>query len=380
MPCAGPSPVSGHLLHLGLKELRALARDRVMLGLIAYVFTVAIYTAATAMPESLNRATLAIVDEDHSPLSLRIAEAFQPPYFAPPDFIDRGQMDARMDAGLDTFALDIPPGFQRDVLAGQRPAIQLNVDATRMSQAFTGTAYVQRILGSEVDAFVRRHRGEPAAPVALSARVRFNPRLEPAWFGSIMELINHITLLGIVLTGAALIREREHGTVEHLLSMPVSPLEIMGAKVWSMGLVVLLGAALSLLLVVQGVLQVPIRGSLGLFLAGTALHLFAATSLGIFLATLARSMPRFGLLLILVLMPLQMLSGGVTPRESMPELVRALMLAVPDTHFVMLAQSILFRGAGLEVVWPQFLAMALIGLALFLFALARFRRAIAAPA
>ncbi len=132
--------------------------------------------------------------------------------------------------------------------------------------------------------------------------------------------------------------------------------------------------------VVQGLLAVPIEGSLALFLAGAALHLFATTSLGIFLGTIARSMPQFGLLLMLVLLPLQMLSGGTTPRESMPEIVQYLMLAAPNTHFVMLAQAILYRGAGLAVVWPQFVAIAAIGSVLFGLALARFRSTISAMA
>jgi ABC-2 type transport system permease protein len=108
-------------------------------------------------------------------------------------------------------------------------------------------------------------------------------------------------------------------------------------------------------------------------MAGTALHLFATTCMGIFLATVAGTMPQFGLLLMLVLLPLQALSGGLTPRESMPEIIQNLMLVAPNTHFVMLAQSILFRGAGLDVVWPQFATLFGIGLVLFYFSLRRFR-------
>jgi len=180
--------------------------------------------------------------------------------------------------------------------------------------------------------------------------------------------------LSIILTGAALIREREHGTIEHLLVMPVTPTEIMVAKVWSMGLVVLVSAGLSLTFVVRGLLQVPIEGSVALFLVGAALHLFATTSMGIFMATLARSMPQFGMLLVLVLLPLQMLSGGTTPRESMPDFVQNIMLAAPTTHFVELGQAILYRGAGFSVVWQPFLALTLIGAVLFAFSLARFRK------
>jgi len=365
-----------NILHLGIKELWGLARDPIMLVLIVYAFTASIYTAATAMPETLNKAPIAIVDEDRSPLSTRIVGAFYPPYFLPPAMVTQAEMDSRMDSGIDTFALDIPPEFQRDVLAGRSPTIQLNVDATRVSQALTGSSYVQTIVTQEVQEFTKRYRADTAQPVDLALRARFNPELNKSWFGAVMEVINQVTMLAIVLTGAALIREREHGTIEHLLAMPVTPLEIMTSKVWAMGLVVLAACGFALVVVVQGLLSVPIQGSISLFLCGAALHLFATTSMGIFMGTVARSMPQLGLLLILVLLPLQMLSGGMTPRESMPEWVQYVMLGAPTTHFVMLAQGILYRGAGLTVVWLQFLAIALIGAGFFSIALARFRRTI----
>ena len=365
-----------NIYRLGVKELWSLLRDPIMLGLIVYTFTLSVYSAATAMPETLHNAPIAIVDEDGSPLSARIVSAFYPPQFTPPAMITLAEMDPGMDAGLYTFVLDIPPGFQSDVLAGRRAEIQLNIDATRMSQAFSGNAHIQQMVMAEITEFVQRYRGSAAPPVGLELRVRFNPALERSWFGALMEVINNVTMLSIILTGAALIREREHGTIEHLLVMPVTPTEIMLAKVWSMGLVVLLAASLSLALVVRGLLKVPIEGSVALFLAGAALHLFATTSMAIFMATLARSMPQFGLLMVLTLIPLQLLSGGTTPRESMPELVQTLMLAAPTTHFVELSQAILYRGAGLDVVWTPFLALAAIGAVLFSVSLARFRKTI----
>ena len=365
-----------NIYRLGVKELWSLWREPVMLVLIVYTFTVAVYTAATAMPETLHLAPIAIVDDDDSALSERIASSFYPPRFTPPARITPAEIDPGMDAGDYTFVLSIPPHFQRDVLAGRAPRLQLNVDATRMSQAFTGSGFVQQIVMGEVNEFVQRYRGSALPPVELALRARFNPALEQAWFGSVMEVVSHVTMLSIILTGAALIREREHGTVEHLLVMPVTPTEIMLAKVWSMGAVVLLAASVSLNLVIRGALRVPIEGSVALFLAGTTLHPFATTSMGIFMATLARSMPQFGLLIMLVLMPLQMLSGGSTPRESMPQLVRDLMLLAPTTHFTELSQAILYRGAGLDVVWKQCGALLVTGAVFFSVSLARFRRTI----
>ena len=370
----------GTIWRLGVKELWSLWRDPVMLVLIAFSFTVSVYTAATAVPETLHNVPIAIVDEDHSPLSQQITAAFYPPQFIPPAMIDHEQVDPGMDIGRYTFVLNIPPDFQRDVLAGRDAEIQINVDATRMSQAFTGNGNIQQIILGEIEEFMRGRGSAMSSPVDLVLRARFNPALENAWFGGLMQIINQITMLSIILTGAALIREREHGTIEHLLVMPVTPAQIMISKVWSMSLVVLVAAALSLNGIVRGLLHVPIEGSLPLFFTGAALHLFAMTAMGIYLATLARNMPQFGMLMILILLPLQMLSGGTTPRESMPWLVQDLMLIAPTTHFVELGQAILYRGAGLDVVWPSLAALLLIGSIMFHLSLRRFRSTIGSMA
>lgn len=369
-------PNISNIFRLGVKELWSLIRDPILLFLIAYTFTISIYTSASAVPDSLHKASIAVVDEDQSPISNRIVSSFYPPHFTKPGILELNEIDPQMDAGNYTFAVNIPPEFQRDLLANRQPTIQLNVDATRMTQAFTGSTYIQQIISEEVNDFISRYRSSDDLPVDIAYRMRFNPNLTQSWFGALNEVINTITMLSIVLTGAALIREREHGTIEHLLVMPVTPTEIMLAKVWSMGFVVLVSAILSLHFIVQGALSVPVEGAIPLFFFGAAIHLFATTSMGIFLATLARSMPQFGMLLLLVLIPLQLLSGGVTPRESMPVFVQDIMSLAPTTHFIKLGQAILFRGAGFEIIWPSFLALFAIGAALFSLSLMRFRKTI----
>ncbi|MBG0791321.1 MAG: ABC transporter permease [Desulfovibrionaceae bacterium] len=365
-----------NILTLGGKEFRSLCHDKAMLFLILFMFSATVYADAKAKPESLNRATVAVVDEDRSQLSGRIISALHPPQFMPPELISLNEMDKGLDSGRYTFVLNIPPDFQRDVIAGRNPDLQLNVDATRMLQAQTGTSYLENIVDGEIRAHVQRRQASPAMPVNLNIRVFFNPNVIQSWFAAINSIINNITLLAILLTGAALIRENEHGTIEHLLVMPVTPFEIMLSKIWSMGLVVLLTSSLSLHFMVQGVLGVNLNGSLLLFACCTILYLFAAASAGIYMATLARTMPQFGLLAILVLLPLVILSGGVTPRESMPEVIQWIMSMAPTTHYVSLAQAILFRGADFSIIWPSLLTMAAIGTLFFLFAHQRLRRMI----
>ena len=365
------------IMQLGVKELRSVWHDKVLLIFMLWAFSGGIYSAAHAVSRELHLAPIAVVDEDRSPLSQRIIRAFYRPYFLEPVPIGLADVDRGLDTGRYTFVLDIPPDFQRDVQAGRQPTVQVNIDATRMSQAFIGATYIQNIVTDEVRDYVLRRSPDVVPTIPLVVRVKFNPNLDGIWFGGVMKIIDNITLLSVILTGAALIREREHGTLEHLLVMPLTPLQIMAAKVWANGAVVLVTATLSLVVVVKGLLGVPIAGSLPLFVFGAMLHLFSTTSLGIVLATLARSMPQFGLLMILVILPLQMLSGGMTPPESMPAAVQAIMLAAPTTHFVSFAQAILYRGAGLDVVWRQCVAITAIGAVFFLIALARFRRAVA---
>lgn len=364
-----------NIFYLGLKELQGLLRDHLLLGLIVYSFSLGIFTAYQAQPDSLTRAAIAIVDEDNSQLSKRIADAFFPPMFTMPDHISRSEIDSSMDRGDYTFVLVIPPDFQRDVIAGKTPELQLNVDATRMSQAFTGAGYIQQIAMKEISSF--ENSKNSADPARVVTRNRFNPNLTQGWFTSVMQLVNNITMLAIILTGAALIRERESGTLEHLLVLPVTPFEIIASKIWSMLVVVLAASALSLLFIINGALHIPIAGSVPLFLCGVALHLFAVTSLGIFLGCIAKNMPQLGMLLILVYLPMQMLSGSSTPQESMPLWVQRMMLAAPTTHFVDFSQSILFRGAGLNVVWEPFLWLIGIGGVLFIYSLACFRKSVA---
>jgi ABC-2 type transport system permease protein len=281
-----------------------------------------------------------------------------------------------MDTGQYSFSLGIPPNFQSDVLAGRQPAVQLNVDGTLVSQAYIGAGYIQSIVSGEASDFVQRYRTVAPMPSELEPRTMYNPNLIQAWFSAVMEIINNVTMLSIILTGAALVREREHGTIEHLLVMPLTPLQIMASKVWSMGVVVLIAAAFGLEVMVRGVVGVVISGSIPLFLIGLLLTLLATTSLGIFLGTIARSMPQFGLLVILVLLPLEILSGSLTPRESMPLFVQKVMLIAPTTYFVNLSQAILYRAAGISIVWPQFLAILGIAILFFAAALVRFRRSI----
>jgi ABC-2 type transport system permease protein len=359
------------IFHLGIKELYSLKADPVLVALIVYTFTFAIYAVATGAKFEVANAAVAVVDEDRSMLSARLRDALLPPFFKTPKLIDASEIDAAMDEGRFVFVVEIPPQFEQDVIAGRHPSVQIDIDATAMSQAGNGAAYIQNIILQEVVAAVPG--ASQTQPVELVVRASFNPNLKSEWFTAVMQVINNITMLSIILTGAALIREREHGTIEHLLVMPVTPIEIMLAKIWANGLVIIIAAILSLIVVVERLLGVPVAGSIGLFVAAAVLYQFSVTSLGILIATVSTSMAQFGLIVMPVLIIMNLLSGSTTPMESMPGWLQDVMQLSPSTHFVALSQSVLYRGAGLAIIYPQMLALIGTGAAFFAIAALRFR-------
>lgn len=362
-----------NVFRLGLKELSSLRADPVLIVLIVYIFSFAVYSVATGAKLEVLNASVAYVDQDRSALTGRIVSAILPPEFNPPEEIAASDVQAVMDSGRYVFVLTFPPNFEADVLAGRQPEILLAVDATAMVQAGNGSVFLQEIISTEIAKFVSGDDSTTTLPIDLVIRTLFNPNQNSVWFSSVMQVINNVTILSVLLTGAALIREREHGTIEHLLVMPVTPSEIMVAKIWANGLVIVIAAILSLLLVVQALLGVPVTGSIPLFVAGTVLYLVSVTGLGILLATFTTSMPQFGLLALPVLVVMNLLSGSTTPMESMPAWLQNVMAFSPSTHFVAFAQAILYRGAGFTIVWPDMLLMAAIGAVFFLVALKRFR-------
>lgn len=368
---------AANVVHLGLKELASVWRDRGMMIFIVWAFTGAIYLVASGASTEMRNASVGFVDGDQSQLSNRIRDALRPPNFAPPISLDRAGIDHAMDAARITFVIDVPPRFEQDLLAGRTPTLQVIVDATAMTQAGIGTGYISQIVSGEIERFLEL-RGTPAtAPIAFTVRAFFNPNLEDKRHMAVMEIVNNVCMLSIILVGAAVVREREHGTIEHLLVMPVSASEIVFAKIWANGLVVLVAVFLSLVLVAKGALGITINGSIAIYMIGAVVFLFAVMALGIMLATITPTMPQFALLAFPTVIVMEVLSGGMTPIESMPAYLQMLMTAVPSTHYVKFSLGVLFRDAPLSIVWPEIAWMAGLGAVYVVIALARFRAMLA---
>ena len=366
-----------NILWLGIKELRSLGSDTVLVVFVAYAFTAAVYIQATGIKSEVNNASIAFVDEDHSELSEELTTAFYPPYFKWPEYITAHEVEKAMDEGRYMFVVAIPPMFEHDLRVGRHPDIQVNIDATVMMQANIGANYIQNIIFDRVNSYLWRAHVPPVPPANVVVRRLFNPNGEDTWFMSVVAIVNQITILTMILTGAAVIREREHGTLEHLLVMPLTAFEIAMAKVWANSLVILVATACSLLLVVKLALDTPFAGSVPLWFCGVVLYLFFMTALGIFLATVSRSMAQFALLCILLILPMILLSGGSTPVESQPQWMQYISFLIPARHFVSFSQAIIYRGGGIQAVWPQFLMVSTTGLSFFVYSLTQFRKSIA---
>ena len=364
-----------NIYNLSIKELKTLFYDKVMVLLVIYSFSFAIYIGGTQTSTELRNASIAFVDSDKSTLSTRIIDSFMKPRFNTPAVISYDDVNAKLDSGYYTFVILIPANFEKDVLAGKSPDILANIDATRMTQAGIGSGYIQNIISQEVQTFLKGTYDSSVNPQIVS-RYKYNPNLTSMWFGSINEIINNIVMISILLSGAALVREREHGTIEHLMVMPLRAFEIMLSKILSTCLVVLVCVSFSLLVVIELILKIPLSGSVPLYLLCTFLVLFATTSMGVFMGTIVKNMPQLGMIFILTILPLMLLSGSITPYESMPMILQDLMKLMPTSHFVDLSQAILFKGASISIIWEKMLIIFIIGVVFFVSTLALFKRSL----
>lgn len=361
---------------LGTKEVRSLFRDIVMISLIVWALGPGLMMRAAGIKETVNNASVAIVGEDRSQLSRSLRNVLTPPYFQQPVLIKSDDVDRVMDQSRYTFVIVIPPGFEADIRRGRRPEVQLNIDATAITLAATGAAYIQEMLMKAVGDYAQRADAVSFSTVNLVTRRAFNPNGVQVWFQAIVALLDQVSILTIALVGAALLREREHGTVEHLMVMPLTSFEIAMSKVLANGMVILIAFGVSMIVVVEYALDVPIAGSRPLLFLGASLYLFSAAAIGMFLGTVARTMAQFSLLMLMTIMPLLMLSGGMTPIESQPDWLQPITNILPSRHYMTFAHAVVFRGAGLHIVWPQLIAIAALGSIFLMASLLLFRRSI----
>jgi ABC-2 type transport system permease protein len=363
------------------KEMLQLFRDVPIVLLLVYSFTLAVFLTGNGIRSQLHNASLLVRDADHSFSSRELIHRFQAPFFRFDGLIADSRDGLRaLDRGKAMAVLEIPPRFHEQLLTGEPTAVQLLVDTTNSPQGLSAASYAARIVArfGQESRPVRVGSPEEASqnmPVIVSDhRVWYNQDQNDAWFESVSHILRQITIFAILLPAAAMVREKERGTVEQLLVSPLTPFQIMLSKVLAMTAVILCATAVGLFGVAQPAFGVPVRGSVTLFFGLTALFVFTTAGMGLAAATLTRNQAQVGMLTILVVAPMLLLSGLVAPMEALPAWARHLMILSPLRYFIEIAHGILFKGVGLSLLWDSVLAMALLGGGLFGFGMWRFRR------
>jgi len=362
------------------KELLQLGRDTLLVVAVLYMFTLDIMMAG-GVKMDLNEAVVVVHDADHSMASRELIYRFRPPYFKlDGEILDQKEGIQLLDQGKALVVLDIPPSFQHDLIQGRPTAVQLQIDTSNTVLGTLAASYSAQIIGQySFDTALQRmgltDESLTAVPMLVDRhRVWYNPNQKDAWFMPISELLTVITVLAMMLPAAAAVREKERGTIEQLLVSPLTPIQILLPKVVAMTLVILLGTALSVFLILQGVFHVPMNGSLPLFFAVTALYTFALSGLGLFVSTMSRNLAQAIMLLIMIMMPIILLSGSWTPPEAMPPGIRQAMYISPLYYYIEMSYGILLKGAGLKILWDSLLGLTLLGSLIFSFGVWRFQR------
>jgi len=369
------------IIAMTLKELKQLIRDPVLLLIIAYFFTLDVYMAGSGINLSLRNASVMVNDHDHSAASRELIYRFRPPYF---DF--KGEISGKNEAeellnkGQILAVLDIPENFQRHLLQGLPEAVQFQVDTSNTVLGTLATVYATEITAGFGQDFVGKRTGMDTGQMAVLPviqnryRVLYNPNRLDSWFMSINELLTVIAMLSMMLPAAAAVREKERGTIEQLAVSPLSSLQVLLPKVISMGLVILFGVAVCLFFIIIPIFDLPVKGSISLFFAVTALFVFTASGIGLFISTISHSLGQVTMLVILLLMPLILLSGAWTPPEAMPQVLQWAMYISPLYYFNEMSYAILLKGAGIDILWDSLLGLTALGAVFFNFGVWRFRR------
>ncbi len=370
----------GRLGSMVRKEFRQLAGDWPILFILVWGFSGAIFIAGRAISMDLNNYPVAVLDYSHSQESRELIARLRPPNFKIVSLLaSDAELLGTLDEGGASLAVIIPPTFQRDVQQG-RGRFQVISDGTQSQMATLAGGYITRLAGEYAVELLERRIGPAGRTLArlpqVDARVRmeYNPNITSAWFSSMLEMLNMITMISMLLTAAAMVREKEQGTLEQILVSPLRPAELFAAKIIPTVVVILALSPLGLFGIVQGVFHTPLRGSVLFFYAVSVLYIASVASLGLAIAVIARNLAQAMMMLFLILFPMLFLSGATTPPESMAPWMRYATLISPMRYYIDFGYQVLFKGNGLAYVWHDVLGIGLMGALMFGFSVWRFRK------
>jgi len=382
----------GRFWALALKELRQIRRDRRLAMSLVVPPMLQVLLFGFALDSHVRDLRLGVVDESRTLESRELVSAITENQTFPladsywtTEELGRALAAGRLDVGV-----VVPYDYAR-LRARNRPAtVQVLLNAANANTAQIAQGYVEGAVASlnqQAEAGVRpgapvesgRDDQDAVRPASVRARVEvrpaflYNPGLVNTWFIVTGVFGTLIILNGSLVSGATMIREKERGTVEQLLMTPASALEVIAAKIIPL-FVLLMGMVVLVLVVARLVFHVPFRGSLLLVLVACGCCVLTGIGIGTFLSTFARSANQTQLIGFFVNPPLAMLSGALTPIEAMPKWIQPITLLNPIAHFASVARAVLVKGAGLDVVYPHLLALAVLAVGLVGVSAWRFRR------
>jgi ABC-2 type transport system permease protein len=364
------------ILGLAIKERRQLLRDPRTRPLIFVSPIIQLLLFGYAVTTDVERAATFVVDHDRTAESRRLVEAFTAAgYFEIVGRSDRpSDLTAALDRGHAIAGLEIPAGFARDLTAGRGARVQFLTDGSNSNTA----TIVQAYAGQIVRRFALTSGGAGTgavvpAGIELRTRAWFNPELSSRVYNVPAVIGTLLVLMCLLLTAMAVVREREVGTLEQLLVSPISAGELMLGKTLPV-----LGIALFDLALITTVavlwFHVPLRGSLLDLLLGALVFIFAALALGLLISTLSKTQQEAFMTMFLLFFPMLILSGLLLPVHTMPPFFQWLTLLNPLRHFLDIVRAIFIKGAGLDVLWPSYVALLLLAGAIISAAVWRFRR------
>lgn len=364
--------MGARLTGLIVKEMIQFLRNRVMLILILWLYTIEVIICTLALSFEVKDMPLAVVDLDRTPASRSLIQSFLvTDAFAPAGYPATEAVAADwLQEGRARIALIVPRNFQRDLTRAEPPAIQVLLDGTNSNMAAQARGYAidiaSRFTASRTPADADTLTG--AVPIV---RVWYNPDQTYTSFMVLSMVALAALMVGVIHPAASIVREKEIGTIEQLRVTPIGTAELFIAKTLPTLAMGLISVFPSLLIVWW--FGVPLRGSLALFLGLTAVFLLSAIALGVFVAAVSRTLQQALLLSFFGLFPLMFLSGTLAPVESMPEALQVVSLASPLRHYMDVILGVFLKGAGFAELWPQTLALLAIGVPLFAAATLVFR-------
>ena len=360
------------LLALLKKEFIQMWRDKMLLFILVWSFTVSPFIASNGMSMEINHHPYVVYDQSQSQSSRELLSRFQEPYFRLLDVVysNREVVDY-LDSGKASMVIIIPPDFERKLSSDSPAAFQVISDGTISLSATVAVMYVAQISGNyTLDLIEQRGFGtltrQSIPHLNIETRTEYNPNRTNAWFSGLVDFISKITMVSLLLTAAAVVREKEYGTIEQLMVTPARSFEIFLSKIIPNIFLIVPLSVVGLVGVMKGFYGLPIAGNIFLFYLVLVLYIFVMSSLGIQIALLAKNLPQAIMMMMFLLMPMIFLSGTFTPTEAMQPWMRWTGMLIPMHYFVDFTFDVLLKGNSLYYVWPSILGLVVLGTGLFI--------------